>query len=168
MKEKLQHFIALGHTAEAIQQLRALSPALEDNLKAEILLQSARFETYSRDKRKGTLSQEEENLQLARINDALLEIIQRLPAEIPWVPSQQINAMKWGGSAIGLITVLAAIAVLSGYDLQDMIRRDAPSIQQETQGDQSPAVVGDEVEINYGNDWGEEQGNEKKDSTLKQ
>lgn len=168
MKEKLQNFIALGNTTEAIKQLRAMAPALDEGLRDEILLQSNRFEIYSREKRNGTLSHEEENIQLARITDALLSIIQRLPDEVPWTPARQVKAMKWGGILIGIITVLAAIAVLSGYDLQNLVKPEKPPIQQNTQGDQSPAVIGDEVEINYGNDWGEEENSEKPDSTQKQ
>jgi hypothetical protein len=63
---------------------------------------------------------------------------------------------------------LAAIAELSGYNLRDLINPPKPSIQQETQGDQSPAVIGDDVQLNYSNDWEKEDAPEKKDSTQKQ
>ncbi|PHN04304.1 hypothetical protein [Flavilitoribacter nigricans] len=169
MKEKLQNFIALGNTAEAIQQLRALKPALGESLQNEITLQSARFESYSRDRRNGVLSNEEENIQLARINDALLGIIQQLPAEIPGIPSRKTSAMKWGGIIVGAITLLAAIAELSGYSLRDLFQADTPPpIQQETHGNQSPAVIGDDTEINYNNNWGDEAEEEKADTTQKQ
>lgn len=168
MKEKLQNFIALGNTAEAIKQLRGLAPGLDESLRDEILLQSGRFERYAREKRIGLLSHEEENIQLSKINDALLSIIQRLPDDIPEFVTGNTNAMKWSGILIGIITVLAVIAVISGKGLKNIITSEPPPVHQETKGDQSPAVIGDDVKINYGDNWEEDQTEEKPDSTQKQ
>lgn len=80
MKERLRQSLALGNTKKVIKELLLLSKKLENqDLRDEIILQSSRFELYSKRIRIGTMNNEERNLIIANINNALIQIIDRLP-----------------------------------------------------------------------------------------
>ncbi len=81
MKQHLRTLIATGKTKQAIQQLLNYTQTLSDqDLQQEIIMQSARFEDYQKANRLGTSTAEDNRLSQARINQALLDIIDRLPA----------------------------------------------------------------------------------------
>ena len=197
MKQKLQNLLADGKTGKVIRHLRALMPSLDEELKEEILMQSSRFEALNKDRRNGILSHDQETIQLAKINAALLSIIDRLPGEVSSPALHKRRVVKWGGIVVTAITLLAAIAEFSGYSLRDIFIKEkepviqetsppqepnrkettplptnsddlniqAESIQQKTEGDQSPAVIGKDVSINYGKDSGLGSEEEKQDTT---
>lgn len=85
--------------------------------------------------------------------------------------------LKWSGIIVGVVTFLAAVAELSGYSVRDLFggtesEKLGPTIsteeiEQKTEGDQSPAVIGNEVKINYGDDWDQLEEETPKDSTEK-
>ena len=77
----MHRLIALGKTKKAIGELlRITAESQLTDLYEETLLQSARYETYSKDKRLGTSDSESQEIVIARINEALLQIIDQLPS----------------------------------------------------------------------------------------
>ena len=208
MKQKLKDLLADGETSKAIRQLRALASSLDEDLEAEILMQSNRFEGLNKEKRSGRLSHEQEMVQLAKINEALLGVIKDLPKKATVRGSNTKSILKWVGIMLIAVGLLVSIPKMGGYSLKDLFKKEqAPeqleqgsnpgqpkpttqelkqepispaarnsndfkiqteSIEQKTEGDQSPAVIGDEVQINYGGDWDLEEGEEKQDTTKKQ
>lgn len=80
--ENLKRLIGQGKTTQVIQALLRITRKLPHNdLQEEVILQSARYEQYAKEKRLGVISAEEQNLSLTNINHALLSIINRLPAK---------------------------------------------------------------------------------------
>ncbi len=135
MKENLKKQLAQNKTKQVIQQLLTLISHLEDQeLHNEVILQSARFEKYERANRLGISSYEEEGISIAKINQALLSIINQLPNEsdesIPSNPNLKKekknpdikkNWQKWALAISGIIAVMAGIAEFTGYNLRDMV-----------------------------------------------
>ncbi len=78
MKERLRRLLGQGQTSQVIRELLEATRNL-DELQKEVILQSVRFENYSKDKRSGSSAYEEESVLFSKINNALLEIIDQLP-----------------------------------------------------------------------------------------
>ena len=192
MKLELRKLLADGGTAKVINKLRSISPFLKKDLEDEILLLSSRFRTFLKAKNRGQLSSEQQEIQLAKINDALLVTINELPEGLVSPITSKRKTLKLIGVLVALITFLAAVAEFSGYSLRDIFDKkqentNAPnkdlfkvkqnldatkkldksneaiplkknnalnlensSINQETSGDQSSVVIGNDVNINYG------------------
>ncbi|GJM31250.1 MAG: hypothetical protein DHS20C18_02510 [Saprospiraceae bacterium] len=80
MEQKLRTLIGTNKTKQAIQELLALTQKMGDpDMHQEVIMQSARFEKFTKSNRLGISSHEEENISIAKINKALLDIIERLP-----------------------------------------------------------------------------------------
>ncbi len=79
-KANLRKLIAQNKTRQAIDILFEMTKSSADrDLHQEVIMQSAKLEKLEADKRKGILSFEEQNLSKARINDALLQIVDKIP-----------------------------------------------------------------------------------------
>ncbi len=129
MKEYLRQLIAGGKTEEALQQLLKVSKQLKDQaLYNEVIQQSSKYEQYARAKRQGTSSMEDQKISLARINQALLEIIPQLPHQSKIAGETDNNGAtkktsgrplwQWIVSAGVVIGILGSLAeVLNFIDL---------------------------------------------------
>lgn len=122
-KDKLKDLFSQGKTALVIENLENLSNQLDNDLQHEIILQAGRFRTLMKEKRNGVLSHEEENVQIAKINVALLEIINQLPNKEFSIINKKEYA-KWVAILITLIGILAGIAEFSGYSLRDVFSKE--------------------------------------------
>ncbi len=134
MKERLRELIAIGKTKEAILKLRSLADQINDSgVQQEIILQSSRYERFSMANRMGTSSSEEQGTSLAKINKALLEIVEQLPETITSSDSIKIEdsspsidkpptgkMWKWIVALGLLIAISAGIAEISGYSLKKL------------------------------------------------
>lgn len=123
MKQKLRQLLSEGKTRQVIDKL--LEATLnQTELYGEVILQSARFEEYSKAKRLGAANLEEGEVILAKINNALLEIIGQLPDKFR--PKAGKIPVWIAGSAI-LLIVLAGI----GFGVENLFsghRADAFSV----------------------------------------
>lgn len=84
VKKELKILIGKNKTKKVIEKLLSLTEVVNDNdeLYDEAILISARYENYITGKRAGVLNYSEEQIQINRINNSLLEIIQRIPDSI--------------------------------------------------------------------------------------
>ncbi len=78
-KKELQSLISQGLIKKVLKALETIGEKVDYDLRNEIILQASRYSVFSKEKIGGLLSFEQENLQLAKINTALLDIINRLP-----------------------------------------------------------------------------------------
>ena len=138
MKEYLLGLISQGKTKETLQELLRLTSQLENkSYYEEAVAQSARYESYLKGSRLGTISDRDNNISLAQINQALIELIQQLPdseqerkssAETTeqddatflnnTSPAKRI--LKWIGMIGVILAIPAAIVQISGYSLKDI------------------------------------------------
>lgn len=80
MKKQLRQYISEGKTDKAIKLLLELIRCLDDeHLTKDIILLSSKHKQYSSDKYRGLTSQTEQAAFFAQINEALMDIISRLP-----------------------------------------------------------------------------------------
>lgn len=120
MKQTLQNLLAEGKTKQAIAELMQLSTH-DTDLKAEVVQLSARYAEYERQKRMGLEDPSVLGIELNKINNALLSVIDRLEKKgsthsnvsfsidrkpLTWTTS----ITKW----TGLNDVKSWIAVLAG------------------------------------------------------
>lgn len=92
MKAHLKNLIARNKTDTAIQELFKIAKATDDaEVEREVLLQSAKYQAYTKAKRQGTSGQEEQQLIISRINQALLQIIGELPEDSALQQDLQID-----------------------------------------------------------------------------
>lgn len=80
MKEKLHSLIAIGKTKQVLDELLIFAKELkDDDLIEEVLMQLSHFEKYAESNRKGILTFEEDRVNSAKINNAILQIIRDYP-----------------------------------------------------------------------------------------
>ena len=144
----------------------------DEQLRNDATFQSGRLNALEKQRRNGTISQEEDHLQTAKIRQALLQVVQGLPDD--WTldrtdgpptfhpDSSKMNWKKYVAYFTASIALMAGIAELSGYSLRDIFQRRAPTEipakvqppapKADTKGDNSPAVLTDDrdVNTNYG------------------
>ena len=134
MKQQLQTLIAEGKTDEAIQKLLTLANQIKKkDFHQEVIIQSARFEKYNQSNRMGISSSQEEGISIAKINKALLDIIDRLSdheathieakTKESFIPIDLSPSSKWWKWVVGLgllIAIPAGIADFTGYSLKDL------------------------------------------------
>ncbi len=84
MKKDLKILLSQNNTKEVIQKLLSLTEIVNDNdeLFDEVVLVSARYENYLKNKREDTVGFSEQQIQINKINSSLLQIIQKLPDSI--------------------------------------------------------------------------------------
>ncbi len=132
MKQALQQLIAQGKTEQAIDQLLQLTePSGNTELREEVLMQSARYRDYAKAKRLGVSSAEDQQTALARINPALLQIIDELPDDTndgariaasssgPSKPGK-ISTWQWVVGAGVVVGILSGIAGITGFNLKSL------------------------------------------------
>lgn len=144
----------------------------DEQLRDNATFQSGRLKALEKQRINGTISQEEDYLQTAKIRQAILQIVQALPED--WTLDgmdrpldshsflSKINWKKYVAYFAAAIVILAGIAELSGYSLGAIFQKNdtteipseikPPAPKASTKGDNSPAVITDEgdVNINYG------------------
>ena len=82
-KSDLKQLIADNKTKQAIDLLLKATKELEDSdLQNEVILQSAKYNAYLKEKAAGTKSQENLDIQKANIDNALTYIVDKLPSPI--------------------------------------------------------------------------------------
>ncbi|MBK7407625.1 MAG: hypothetical protein IPJ40_05810 [Saprospirales bacterium] len=105
-KSDLKQLVADNKTKQAIDLLLKATKELEDSdLQNEVILQSAKYNAYLKEKAAGTKSQENLDIQKANIDNALTYIVDKLPfsTEISrQVGSEQltVNSQKEPGGSI--------------------------------------------------------------------
>ncbi|MCB9292152.1 MAG: hypothetical protein H6559_03320 [Lewinellaceae bacterium] len=79
MRENLERLLAKGKTNRVLHELLKIEELIQnEDIKEEILLQSARYESYLKEKRLGTSKIEDQEISIMKINEALLFIIKQL------------------------------------------------------------------------------------------
>jgi Effector-associated domain 11 len=145
-KIELFDFIAQGKTRHVIKLLLTITKALSDSdLKHEIIIVSNKYETLSKEQRLGTISNENFHISNAKVNNTLFQIIEKLPNQKFEVQSRLIintPKIKIGHYIIAIIVLVLTITM--GISFFDTIK---------TSGDNSPAVKGENIHIEYGADW---------------
>lgn len=121
--DNLKRLIARSETKQVISKLLAITK--DANLLDEVIQQSARLEQYEQEKRLGTQFDENLNIKLSRINNALLAIINKLPSTIKentvatksFTEREQTNNKMWKyvtGAAI-IIGILGSLAEILNF-----------------------------------------------------
>jgi len=128
LKQALQQLIAQGKTEQVIDQLLQLTERSGDTeLREEVLLQASRYRDYAKAKRMGTSGTEDQQITLAPINQALIQIIQQLSEEgeekgSSIAPAERTKGKTWQyvvgvGVVIG---ILSGIAGITGFNLKSL------------------------------------------------
>jgi len=134
MKAKLTSTLSKGKTRQVIEDLLPLS-TFDPDLHDEAVALSARFQKYLREKNGGTKDVADLDIELNRINSALLDLIGRLPEGNPVE-----KKIRWKEVAV-VIGILASIAGITGYTLKDVFwKKEATPIVQPTAQESKPAA----------------------------
>lgn len=130
--------IAKGETATAIEFLLKLSNE-DKSINREIHQLSARFNTYKKEKNRGTASKEQLDIDLNRINAAILDLIEQIKDDqnsdsspLPSQPQTPIRLSKskltwwydwryWLGFVSSIVLFGGALAELTGYSVRDIL-----------------------------------------------
>ena len=96
MKTHLKKLIAKGQTEKAIEQLTQLS-INDRTLSNEIISLSGRFHQYQRDRLDQIRNQDQLDVEFNRINQKVLDIIERLPATAKWGARQSRGLLGLSG-----------------------------------------------------------------------
>ncbi len=118
--DKMKKLVAENKTEEVIDSLFELADKIPDKkLSNNVTILSSRYGTYVEEKTLGTVNSEEGDIKLAKLNQAILNIIDSLPNEIfhppvpPPIPIPQDNLDKAIDKAIKIMTiVLFGVGVL--------------------------------------------------------
>lgn len=138
MKPALKNLIAKGKVEKAIQLLLEMAPSFQNqDLHNEVLMQAARYESYKKEKRLNTKSAKDLSIELASLNQALLELISQLPdSSEPEIPTSKPKAKSgWWKSILAsatIIGILAGVAEVTGYSLRDWFSTSSTSAYQLT------------------------------------
>ncbi|MEL6865736.1 MAG: hypothetical protein AAFP19_15030 [Bacteroidota bacterium] len=166
MKQKLHTFISSGKTKEGIEALLRYTQQIKhQDLHQEVIIQSSRYEEWRKGQRLGTATSQESEAALAKINVALLGIIDQLPGEslgsTPFPKRKKIEQSptgRWWNWVVGLgllIAIPAGIAEFSGYSIRDLlsfspsIASDAITVVVKSQNN-IPLPPKGKVYLNYG------------------
>lgn len=132
MKRTLKQLIAQNETEKVIQQLLKLSEKAKlKDINEQVILISARFKEFKTAHYQELLSSQEATMNKAKINKALLSIINDLPKEtespttVPTISTIQEKTNFWKniGKAALLIGILAGIAEFSGCNLMSFFEK---------------------------------------------
>lgn len=131
MKKKIRNLISKGKTKEAIQELIIYSNSTNNkDFQREMILQSVRYEKYNESNRAGITTEEENRVNLIKINDALLTIMDRfLDDSIALGRSnnefnlKEFFSQNWRRGIIFLVFFIVTIffiSKLTGYNLGNL------------------------------------------------
>jgi len=125
-KSELQNLISEGRTRKAIDSLLKITKSLEDNeLHNEVILQSSKFEKYQKQGRKGTTTFENQDISIFRINNALLQIIDKLPHDFKKTLIKREDNQKkkpiWKYVVLfsAVLATLAVFAIVNRFNLTE-------------------------------------------------
>lgn len=170
-KTKLKELLASGNTFETIQQL--LEVTNNTSLFNEVIQQSAKFEYYQRTDRLGTHSTEQSNIILSRVNESLLQIIDKLPNDLPAskksiielpetiIKSKNKTYLQLGlVSLIGLVIFIGIKSTNSAMQLtvyvhgvegkQDYVLENEGELIVDIRNDRRAAIIGENGRTNFG------------------
>lgn len=82
LKEYLQNFIAQGDTESCLNDFSTWAETNDTKAFSTLILLEGRYSGLQRDKNIGILSNNDYNVEIARINSALLDLIKKIPIEI--------------------------------------------------------------------------------------
>ena len=92
----IKELVAKNQSEKVINQLIKLARRIDNKeISNSIIMLSNRFENYVRDTRNGVLSQEEQDVSLAKLNKSILDLIDDLPDE-----TFQIGELKTSNSVV--------------------------------------------------------------------
>ena len=124
----LKQLVAQNKTKAVLKKLVQIAPRLKDeDLRNEIFLLSNRFESLEQQKRKNTIALEAYQLERNKINNSLLELLDKVEAALGNENgglSGAIGKSRWSwktisGTLVAIIGVSAGIAEISGYSIRD-------------------------------------------------
>ena len=118
-KEQLTQLLANGKLSSLVSSLENISPQLDHDLQKEVLLQIGRYRTYNRQMRSGLLTREEQTIELAKINTALLEIIHEIPEINNHVKSPKRNLLFFSSVLLFLSIITISYFILTDSKQQD-------------------------------------------------
>lgn len=182
IKTMFLNWLANDDLKKVFQGLFSLGEKYKDEqLHINTSFQSGRSKALEEKRIKNLISLNEYQIEIAKIRDALVSIIQDLPDNwtleekdnlpVTSVLPYEKNWKKYAAFFAAAIALLAVIAEFSGYNLKDIFQKNAKtatpteiqpsSPKASTTGENSPAVITDDgdVNINYG------EPRPKKDST---
>ena len=82
-RSELKQLLAENQTKKALDGLQKITGQLGDpEIQNEVILQSAKFNDYLKEKAAGTKSQENLDIQKANIDAALMYIVDKLPSSV--------------------------------------------------------------------------------------
>ena len=134
MKDQLLQLIAEGKIEAVIKTLLQIPESSIDHyLREEIVHQSNTLEGIAREKRKGLLSNEEYRVGMARLSNAVITIVRKLPDELQAEDLRKNSKKKrmpwwrWVTSAGVIIGILAGVAVFKRVSLTDLFASKKPT-----------------------------------------
>jgi len=170
-KPALLNWLAEDDLQKVFQGLFFLANKYKDEeLHNDATLQSGRFKALEKQRLNSTISQDEDHLQRAKIRQALLQIIHGLSDDwtlegmentpVSAAAPSKINWKKYAAYFSAAIAFLAGIAEFSGYSLRNIFKDNEvteqpaatipPSQKVTTYGRNSPAVIINDGDFNYG------------------
>jgi len=107
----IKNLVAQGKTGSAIAELEKVVGRFDDESDKEIIMIARRYRAFLTDKTSNLLSDEQEGIQLAKINGALLDIVNHLPELKPTNTSPSATLLKWLIATISFIGILVIFAL---------------------------------------------------------
>lgn len=174
-KSQLKQLIAENQIKKAIQAMLEITAKLGDSdLQNEVVQQSAKFNDYLKEKAAGTTSQENLDIQKAKIDNALMYIVDKLPDSIPQRPADlktqpphspatRIRLFLFAGIGLALLTFFTIQLLLrpNGGQFEYTVNLRGPNLPD------YPPLQGATVLIQVGNHWEEAAVDEFGDADFK-
>lgn len=123
----IKNLIAQGKTGSAIAELEKAVGRFDDESDKEIIMIARRYRAFLMDKTSNSLSDEQEGIQLAKINGALLDIANHLPERKPTNISGSKTLLKWLIATISFVGILVTFALWRKGTLEQ--KPDLPAVQ---------------------------------------
>lgn len=123
----IKKLIAQGKTGSAIAELEKAVGRFDDESDKEIIMIARRYRAFLMDKTSNSLSDEQEGIQLAKINGALLDIANHLPESKQTNISGSKTLLKWLIATISFVGILVIFALWRKGTLEQ--KPDLPAVQ---------------------------------------
>jgi len=172
-KSELKQLIAENQTKKAIQAFLEITKTLGDSdLQNEVIQQSAKFNDYLKEKAAGTTSQENLDIQKARIDNALMYIADKLPDTAPTAPDKattpapRIGVLPFLITGAGLVVIIISTILIfnrpgAGEPFEYTVNLRGPDLPD------YPPLQGATVQIQLDNKWVEANTDEFGDADFK-